>query len=152
MITSVVSPMVTGSISALASLIIIIMIRRSNLKLSTIYRRLIFGMSVSDLIQSSSQVLSTFFMPKGTTWMGIGNEITCDIVGFSLNLGVGCSIWYSVSISMYFLCVAKFEMEETKIQKRIEPFLHGIPILYSLIMNTYIVCINYFNAFKKPCN
>ena len=147
----VVVSMISGLISTLASLTIIIMIRRSNLKLSTIYRRLIFGLSISDLIQSSCQVLSALLMPKGTMWMAIGNEITCDIIGFTSNFGITCSVWYSVSISTFFLCVTRFDMEETKIQKYIESFLHGVPILYSLIINAYILGIDFFNATSTIC-
>ena len=139
--------MVSGSISALASLTIIIAIRRSNLKLSTIYRRLFYGLIISDLIQSLSQgVLSALLKPKGAMRIAIGNETSCDIVGFAGTLGVSCSVWYSLSIFIYYLCVVKFEMEERKIQKYIEPFLHGIPILFSLIISTYTLSINYFNS------
>ncbi len=151
LVVIIVAAMVSGSLSFLASLTIIVMILRSNVKLSTTYRRLIFGLSAFDLIQSSSIVMDAILMPKGSMWSAIGNDVTCDIIGFVRTTATCGSVLYSVSISIYFLCIVKFEMEERKIQKYIEPFLHGVPILYSLSVNIYVASIDYFNPTGPSC-
>ena len=104
-----------------------------------------------DFIASFSQILSAFLMPKGSMWIAIGNDITCDNIGLTLNLDISCPVWYSLSISVYFLFVIKFEMDEMKIQKYIEPFLHGVPILYSLVINIYVFSIDYIDTDSTIC-
>jgi len=84
-------------------------------------------------------------MPKDTMGIGIGNDISCSISGFLLTIGICGSVLYSISISIYFLCIAKFEMEEKNIRKYVEPFLHGVPVLYSLSTSIYVLSVNYFN-------
>ena len=72
----------TGCLSFAASLTIIVMIARPSVKLSTTYHRLIFGISVFDLIQSLTQASSSLPMPAGVIWDAIGNSTTCDIQEF----------------------------------------------------------------------
>ncbi len=133
LIAIMVIPMITGSISFAASLTLIIMILRSNLKLGTVYRRLVFGMSVFDLIQSLSQALSSVPMPAGSFWGSVGNNITCNIQGLMTVTGVSGALFYSLSLSIYFLAMIKFELRDREIKRKIEPFLHIVPIVYSLV-------------------
>ena len=42
-------------------------------------------------------------------------------------------------------------MEEIKIKKRVEPFLHAVPIIYSLTVSIYILSIGYFNPTGPAC-
>lgn len=146
-----VSAMITGSISFAASLTIIVMILRSNLKLTTVYRRLIFGVSAFDLIQSLSQAMSSLPMPAGWTWAAVGNNITCDLQGFTTLVGVNGSVLYSISLSVYFLFAIQFEVEERKLKKRIEPFLHAIPVSYTLFTGVYLYIKDYYNPAGTVC-
>ena len=149
----VITPMVTGCVSFLASLTIIIMIFRSNLKLSTIYRRLVFAISFFDLLQSSTQALSTIPMPAGTMLYATGNYFTCNLQGFLSVLGSSGSILYGFSLTVYFLLVVKFNVSEAKIKKYAEPALHSIPVLYSLIASIYIYATTQnFNPSGPVCS
>jgi hypothetical protein len=137
LISIILAPIVTGCISFIASLTLITTILRSNLKLSTVYRRLIFGISVADLVQSISQATSSAPMPAGSVWGAIGNDLTCELQGFFTILGAIGAMLYSLSLCIYFLLVVKFEMSELKIKTRVEPFLHAFPILYALVCAIY---------------
>jgi hypothetical protein len=148
----VLTPMVSGFISLIASSTVITMIViRSNVKLSTTYRRLIVSLSTFDLIQSFSQTCSSMPMPSGSMFLAIGNETTCDIQGFVNTFGALGSALYSLSISIYFLLVIKFNINNRNIQRKYEPFLHACPILYSLTMSLVIVTTNNYNVSGGIC-
>jgi hypothetical protein len=151
LISIIVAPTVTGSISFIASLTLITTILRSDLKLSTVYRRLIFGISVADLVQSIAQATSTAPMPAGSVWGAIGYDTTCDLQGFFTILGVCGAMLYSISLCTYFLLVVKFEMSELKIKTRVEPFLHAFPILYALVCSIYIYANQNFAPAGTNC-
>lgn len=147
----VVAPAITGCISSLASLTLIVSIFRSSEKLKTVFRRLIFSLSVFDIIQSFSQVLSSAPMPKGTQWGAIGNETTCDLQGFFTVFGICGTGMYTLSLAIYSLLVVKFEKSEAKIKKHAEPFLHAFPILYSLTVSIVMYATNNYNTVEFSC-
>ena len=101
----IITPMITGTISTVASATIIVSIFRSQVKLNSIYRRFIFGMSSFDVIQSFSQLLSSLPMPANDTiWGSVGNDITCEMQGFFIVLGFCGAVLYSLSlVSCYIL-------------------------------------------------
>ena len=91
-------PRITGTISSLSSLVIIFLIFRSDTKFSSIYHRIMFGMSISSFIASVALALTSIPMPKhmpledelGLHWPGLryGNTATCNIQGFSVMFGL----------------------------------------------------------------
>jgi len=152
LISLVVAPMMTGSISFIASSIILTMVYRSSLKLSTIYRRLICGISVFDLIQSLASLTSSLPMPAGyPVWGAIGNDVTCGIQGFISVIGILGSVFYSLSLSIYFLCVTKFSMSEKQIKEKIEPFLHIFPIAYAFCGGIFIYVTHNYGPSGEQC-
>ena len=147
----IISSMITGSISFAASLTLIVMILRSDLKLSTVYRRLIFGISVFDLVQSLSQGMSSLPMPAGSIWAAVGNNVTCDLQGFTTVVGVHGSVLYTLSLSVYFLFALKYEVSGARIKKFVEPFLHTIPITMSLSIGIYFYATDTYNPSGSFC-
>jgi hypothetical protein len=146
-----VTPMVTGCASFIASSTIIVTILRSNLKLTTIYRRLVFMISIFDLFQSLSQLTGSFTMPANTGWLAIGNGLTCSLGGcFSVLGNLGAMI-YSFTLTVYFFLVIQIEMNEDLIQQRFEPFLHGFPILYSTFVSVFIFTTKSYNPAGSVC-
>lgn len=81
-ISTSVTSAIAGSLSSAASATIIVMILRSPTKLSSPFRRIIFGMSVYDVFQSISALLSLFLSPAGEKWGAFGNDGTCAFSGF----------------------------------------------------------------------
>ena len=147
----IIAPSITGCISSVASLTLIVSILRSNQKLTTVYCRLIFSLSLFDILQSICQALSSTPMPAGTQLGAIGNETTCNLQGFFNVLGMCGTGLYTLSLTVYFLLVAKFEISEVKIKKFAEPFLHAIPLLYSFIVSIYIYATNNYTALDRSC-
>jgi hypothetical protein len=133
----------SGSISFIGSTTIIIMILRSNLKLSTTYRRLIFLISIFDILSSIGHIMAP--------WGVIEDETVCTIQGFLVTVGICGSTFYSLSMSIYFLLVIKYNLKDAFISRRVEPFLHTVPVLYSLTNGIYLVATQNFNPSGPIC-
>jgi len=140
-------PRITGSISFVSSVILIFLIYRSHTKLSTIYHRIMFGMSVGDLMSSAAMALTTLPMPRNGddeyTWdqdqigwihqTKLGNEQTCEAQAFFFSSGIQIMFAYNGSLCVYYACAIAFGMHEKDIKKKVEPFLHIVPLAMGLI-------------------
>jgi len=126
--------LVTGPISVASSIIIVVMVLRSRGKLSISYHRLMFGMSVADINSSFALSFSSIPAPIGTSgcWKALGNQSTCNAQGFFFMLGSTSGPCYFLSLQIYYLCMIKYQTSIEHIRK-LEPFLHGAPILLGLI-------------------
>jgi len=127
-----ITSMVTNSISFLSSSIMAIMIVRSKRRLSTPYRRIIFGINLFDIMNSLSMAFSTIASPKGTpdVWNAQGNQITCNIQGMFAYSGCVGAPLYSFALCTYYFCYTKFQMPQKSFAHYVEPTLHSIPIVY----------------------
>ena len=90
-------------------------------------------------------------MPAGMVWGAIGNDITCDFQGFFTVIGASGAMLYSVSISVYFLLVIKFNVSNERIKQRYEPFLHAVPIIYSLTTSLWVFTTGGYNPAGTIC-
>ena len=150
-VTTVITPMVTGTMSIMGSSIILYIILRSHVKLSTPYHRIMFGLAISDILQSSNLALSNLPVPRDTPDMlyAIGNQTTCNIQGFFGTVGATSLAFYYIGLSGYFLLSMADSMSDDIICRHYEPCVHIFSILYSLIGSTtgmfksvYISCHN----------
>jgi hypothetical protein len=131
----------TGGVSALSSSLIIYVILRSPTKLSSIYHRLMFGMSVADIMGSIAMGLTSIPFPKDFPVEGwnkklrglmLGNIHTCNAQGFFFTFGVLVMFVYNGALCVYYACAIALRMKEERIRKRVEPFLHALPIAIGL--------------------
>lgn len=77
-----IAPMVTSPISFVASAVLIVMMLRSELKLTVPSRRIFFGLCAYDLLQSAGSAFSSVPIPKGQgVWGSMGNVHTCNLQG-----------------------------------------------------------------------
>jgi hypothetical protein len=90
-------------------------------------------------------------MPRGTIWGAIGNHATCSLQGFMMIVGFSGAVFYSLSLTLYFLLRIRFGMIDTKIKTKVEPFLHAIPIIYSLSIGIYIYAMDQYNPAGPVC-
>mmetsp|Transcript_26409 Transcript_26409/g.39120 ORF Transcript_26409/g.39120 Transcript_26409/m.39120 type:complete len:333 (+) Transcript_26409:69-1067(+) len=145
------APRISGTISAISSSTIIFLIFRSQPRLSTIYHRIMFGMSFADIMASTAMSLTTLPMPRNddpvwnrkdygsyngeTFWSDqtkIGNEQTCTVQGFFFSTGISIMFAYNGMLCFYYACAIAFRMHEKDIRKKVEPFLHGVPLVLGL--------------------
>ena len=126
----------SGTLSCAASSTIIIMIYRSPTQLGNPFRRILFGMSIYDVFQSTSAILSLFLSPAGERWGAFGNQSTCTFSGLIFQVrqkkehGIGNNYRMSfdslVVSQSHFLqhsselqvhhCIASFQLSSTFVQ------------------------------------
>jgi len=138
-----------ASLSCLASITIAIMILRSDGGLaSSPYRRIIFGLSIGDILQSLGIFLGPFASPIDTPnalWAE-GNLHSCDAAGFILVFGGSMVPLYTFSLSLYFLLRVKYRMSRADFAKRVEWIIHTMIISFCLIGSGIILVTGSFNA------
>ena len=124
-------PKFSGLASFLFSLLVLSTVSRDKKKRDKTYHRLLLGMALADLCSSLCFSLSTWPIPKetGILW-AIGNQTSCTFQGFFVQFGISSAI-YNGSLSFYYLLVVRYGWREDKM-KKIEWFLHGIPLLFGL--------------------
>jgi hypothetical protein len=137
-----IGPRISGGLSATASLLIIFLIFRTRRKLSSIYHRIMFGMSVYDVLCSLAISLTTLPMPKdlpsgmthGFEFAGrrFGTVQTCEAQGFFFVFGFVGMFSYNGMLCVYNTCSITLGMKELKIKRCVEPILHIIPFSIGL--------------------
>ena len=133
-------PMATGLASVIGSSTIIAAILRCSQKLANPYRRIIFGMSCFYVFQSLSWLMITFKTdPVETSWLALGNQTGCQLFGFFQFVGHNGTLFYSLSLNIFYLCLVKYQVKRDNFCHRIEPFLHGVPIAWAFASGSYIV-------------
>ena len=130
-------PRISGSVSVVSSALIIFIILRSTVGLSTTYHRLIFGLSVAEVIGSFAMALSTLPMPTDMIYdqfegRYIGNTLTCTTQGFVIYYVPSVALGYNVVLCLYYLCSIRYKMTEARIRERVEPWLHAAASLRML--------------------
>ena len=104
-------PRITGSISIVSSTLLIYIIIVSPTKLTSVTYRIMFGMSISDIIGSIMMALSHLPMPRvdqsykfdSYNFQGqrIGNNFTCSAQGFLASFGIMCTCGYNAMLCIY---------------------------------------------------
>jgi len=133
--TIIITGMVTGSISVVSSLSIILLILRSRKMLSHTFHRIMVGLSLADIFLSLAISFGTIPSPMGpyAAEFARGNTSTCDAQGFFYLFGTASAPLYSITLQLYFLLRIKYNLAKEKLVKNVEPFLHAAPIVYGLI-------------------
>jgi hypothetical protein len=119
---------VSSTITVIASIISISVISRSQIRLSSVYHRIIFFMSILDLIGSTAMALTTIPMPKDQIYAfeggTYGTVATCEAQGILFLYGIGGSFHYSSGLCLFYLCIIVFQMSDRKIRRYLEPSIH----------------------------
>ena len=123
------------------------MIVRAPRGLSTPYRRIIFGLSISDIVQSFALLTGPFASPKGTTkspW-AIGNTRLCEANGFSMIFGSVAVPMYTCALCIYYLCKLKMNMTDEAFTRKVEKKLHVGIIAWNFIICTFLLVTKNIN-------
>lgn len=126
---------ITASFSFLGSLTILFMLKR--VKLTSPYRRLIFGLSTADVFQSFALITGPFASPAGTTYApwSMGNVQTCDANGFIMVCGsTGVSL-YLLLLSVYYHCKVNRRFTDAQFGQLVEKKAHLF-----ILVSTLTIC------------
>jgi hypothetical protein len=150
--TTALAPVVvglSGGLSALGSLLIMLIILRSSVGLSTVLHRLVFAMSLADFISSIAMGAGTLPIPKDTIYgfqgAHLGNEFTCSLQGFLTFYGGFVTICYNACIAVYYMCTITFKMRPTRKEKCLEPIMHALCHLATLPTSILFWINKWFN-------
>ena len=129
------------------------MILKSEIKLGTPFRRIIFAMCVVDLLQSGCCIISTLSSPKDTPgiWGAYGNDLSCSITGFIFQVSSTAASLYMVSLMLHYLIFVNRNITEKYFRTRIEPWLHTVPILFSLVNASILWALDNLNQADVVC-
>ena len=116
-------------LSCLASTTIATMIFRSENGLQNSFSRIIFGLSISDIMASASIIAMAPAVPRGqfsnAPW-AIGTPGSCQGVMFILVLASFTVLWYTVLLTFYFLRRVKYSMTSQEFKQKYEVKMHVI--------------------------
>eukprot|EP00579_Thalassiosira_antarctica_P017786 CAMPEP_0201945186 /NCGR_PEP_ID=MMETSP0903-20130614/53774_1 /ASSEMBLY_ACC=CAM_ASM_000552 /TAXON_ID=420261 /ORGANISM="Thalassiosira antarctica, Strain CCMP982" /LENGTH=321 /DNA_ID=CAMNT_0048488247 /DNA_START=56 /DNA_END=1018 /DNA_ORIENTATION=- len=79
-------------------------------------------------------------------WNTRGSQATCSAQGFVMTVGMGSGLLYSCSVNLYYLAIVKYNKSDRYIRTKIEPFLHGVPIVFALIYSITLLVNQNFNT------
>lgn len=105
-------------------------------KVSSIYQRILLGLSISDFIGSFAVFFATWAIPRDSvyhefTYGEIGNRATCSAQGFLIQLGYSSAIIYNANLTFYFLACVKYGWSKRQLLK-MERHLHLFAVVCSL--------------------
>jgi len=150
----VVVPTVSGILSLLSSLYIIVIVAKSTNKRGKVYHRLLFGMSVCDFLVSLGFVFSKWPVPIDSD-----TNAMCNAQGFFIQLSLAV-VLYNLSLATYYLLVVRYEWKENRLQK-IEPYMHASALIVGLSTSLAGVFLELYNpailwcwiaSFPEGCN
>ena len=121
----------SASLSAISSATVVVVICRSQVKLSSVYNRIIFATSVCDLIGSISIAFTTLLMPVDQIYPfnhAHGTVSTCEAQGFLITFFSGCCLLYSGGLSLFHLCLINLKMSDKMIRNILEPAIHVLSL------------------------
>lgn len=132
-----------ASISLLASSTIVFVSRKSFFVVKekkdhlgnnecTPYRRILIGLSFSDILQSLSLLFGPFISPEATSkspW-AFGNLHSCEAFGFLLYAGQLGVCLYSTMLSFYFLRKIKYKMSNDDFRVKWEKKMHAFIVIH----------------------
>lgn len=140
---------ISAGISASASTLLVLFIWKSKKGLKNPYSRIIFGLSLGDILQSLGMLISPFAAPSDPGHIfGMGSVESCDAVGFFFTVGSLVFPWYTLTLTYYFLKRVKYKVSSTVFAKREEKWLHIVIWTYSLVVGLYAVAKGQINPTK----
>ena len=150
-------PLVTGTLSAFSSALIIYIILRSQQKLSTTYHRIMALMSAFDIISSSFIALGTIMVPSDTIYEFagplLGTQATCKVQGWLIMFGLTGANALNACLSWYFVCRLVFRVNIHKMTRYVEPFMFIYTAIVAFLIPSFYLSADLIhpNAYDSFC-
>jgi len=112
---------------------------------STPYRRIILGLSISDIFRSLGLLFGPLAVPITKVSLTVENEVlSCRVNGLVLQVATTALAMHTVFLSVYYLFKLKYRMSNESFKHRIERRVRAFIVLFSLmsgivplVMNAY---------------
>lgn len=141
---------VTGSLSSIASVLVLYVIFKSPRGLKTVYNRIIFGLTTSNLLMSIAIAFNTLPMPTDMIYnqfqgIVVGNSYSCTAQGFFMSFGAAWSVTYCASLQVYYMFSIRKKRTDEQIAKCLEPTLHVVSLGYALAYSLSLLAFEAYN-------
>lgn len=136
--TASITATISGSLSTVCSLIILYLIRRSNIGLSSVYHRLVCGISISDALVSAAIAFGSLPLPKDVIykfdpgWVR-GNQTTCAVQGFLITTFFPIGLMFLSMLSIYYILTIIYKKRDAELKKN-RAFTLYLPIIGTTYM------------------
>ena len=151
----------SAAISLSGSSAIIYVVSQSRNKFKTTLNRLLLCLCIGDIILSIAFIFTKSIVKSDDKFNADGvliyslpvanNQAACNVQGFFFVLGGILSPFYNCALCVYYLCVIKFNYSNTKIKKKIEPYLHAVPWTWASFCAVYALASKSINANRTVC-
>ena len=114
------------------------------------YHRIIFGLSISDILQSFAILSGPFSSPRyvpQALW-GAGNKLTCNMNGVFFVVGFTSTSMYTFFLCYFCLCKVKTNMTDDAFSQKIEWKMHKFIIAFNIIVCVAGLITKTFNTFN----
>lgn len=144
-------PKVTSLVSSIAlGTFIRCMIARRRENLQKMYHRLVFGMSIVDLIRSLSFLVGTWSVPPhAETYWEVGTKTTCTIQGFINQIGLAVPL-YSAALCIYAYLIIRSNFQAESIAP-VEIWLHGVSLSIAMVLSIALVVTDSATSMGSWC-
>lgn len=138
-------PKFSAPLSILGSSCILYQIYKDKKSWSKPGQRLLFAMSLNDVVSSFWLFLSTWPVPEESgRWMASGNMATCRAQGFFGQINIISPI-YNGMIAIVYLLKIRYSYTDEKICQSVEPIMHIVAILFALGTASTILALDMFH-------
>jgi multidrug transporter EmrE-like cation transporter len=151
-----ITPKISGFISFTCSATLIYMILASDIKLSTSFRRIIFGICALDMLQSFVCFISTWSSPMELAesygiWGAAGNDITCSITGWIFEFTSTATPVYMSSLCIHYFFLVQNKIPKRKFERQVEPWLHAVPLIWGIVDATSLLGLDLIHQNDVVC-
>jgi hypothetical protein len=148
-ITLVMASLISGSVSLLASLTIIFIIWRDrHKKLKFVYHRILFAISIIDVIISLSFAFSFLAVPSGIFWGAQGNTASCAASGFLQHLYTSQGL-YNFGLAVYYLMISRYGKTQEFVSRFIEPYVHAVSLCVPIGLGCWLIFLDVLNPYLR---
>jgi len=140
-----------ASVSFTASTTIIIMISRADNGLRTPYSRIIFGLSIADIMKTIGIIISPLVAPRDTLdapW-AMGSTESCAGIGLVLYIGQVAAPFYILFLTHYFIQRVKHKVTPAQFARKKERWVTAFIWSFPFIGGLVGLANGYFNPGKN---
>jgi hypothetical protein len=149
----VILPKISGSLSCIGSALIARHIAAKNIKEVSLASKILFGISIVDIIDSFfAYVLGSWMAPRGTLTFAVGNFTSCGVQGFVHVFGiVYLATAYTELSIVYWLMVQRWFKQNRLKQKKFTLRCILPPIFVALFAAIIQVPFDFYNPLLFNC-
>ena len=121
---------------------------RSPNRLSSPYSRIIFGLSIADIFQSTGLLLGQVLSPADTTdaIFSRGTVTSCEAIGYIFIVGSVAILWYTLFLTYYFLRRVKYKKKPHEFAQHEEYYISLFIWIYPFVLAVTALKLEQINA------